>query len=139
MNDQHSDFIVFVDESGDHSLEVVNPAYPLFVLAFCIMRKDDYADRVVPSMQRLKFDTFGHDMTVLHSRDIRKQHGEFTVLRHPERRTRFLAGMSEVVAEAPFTLTVSAIDKPGISRNTRSRTTPITCRSASTWSGPTGS
>ena len=32
-----SDFIVFVDESGDHSLEVINPDYPVFVLAFCIL------------------------------------------------------------------------------------------------------
>ena len=30
---RHSDFIVYVDESGDHSLEFINPRYPLFVLA----------------------------------------------------------------------------------------------------------
>jgi len=26
---QHGDYIVYVDESGDHSLESINPEYPL--------------------------------------------------------------------------------------------------------------
>jgi hypothetical protein len=112
MDVPFSDYIIFVDESGDHSLEVVNPAYPLFVLAFCIVRKDDYADGLVPAIQKLKFATFGHDMTVLHSRDIRKEHGEFVILRNPAKRQTFLTGISQVIADAPFTLTVSAIDKP---------------------------
>jgi len=34
-----SDYIVYVDESGDHGLENVDPNYPLFVLAFCIFKK----------------------------------------------------------------------------------------------------
>jgi len=93
-----SDYIIFVDESGDHSLEVINPAYPLFVLAFCIVRQEDYTNRVVPAFQKLKFATFGHDMTVFHSRDIRKEHGEFVILRNPEKREAFLAGMSETIA-----------------------------------------
>lgn len=106
-----SDFIIFVDESGDHNLTSINPEFPLFVLAFCILRKADYATRIVPAVQVLKFNTFGHDLTVLHSRDIRKQQGEFAVLRDAKRRTAFLEGMSAVVAEAPFTLCVTAIDK----------------------------
>lgn len=107
-----SDYVIFIDESGDHSLDVVNPAYPLFVLAFCIIKAEDYADLVCPSMQKLKFATFGHDMTVLHSRDIRKEHGEFAILRHPERRQTFLAGVSRLVESVPFTLIVSVINKP---------------------------
>ena len=35
-----SDYIVYVDESGDHSLESINPEYPLFVLSFCIFLKN---------------------------------------------------------------------------------------------------
>jgi hypothetical protein len=37
----YGDFMVFVDESGDHGLESCDPAYPVFVLAFCIIRKSD--------------------------------------------------------------------------------------------------
>ncbi|WP_200870131.1 DUF3800 domain-containing protein [Catenovulum agarivorans] len=34
-----SDFVVYVDGSGDHSLTSINPDYPVFVLAFCIFYK----------------------------------------------------------------------------------------------------
>ena len=36
MNNEFSDYIVYVDESGDHSLESIDINYPVFVLAFCI-------------------------------------------------------------------------------------------------------
>jgi hypothetical protein len=32
----YSQYIVYVDESGDHSLQSIDPQYPVFVLAFCI-------------------------------------------------------------------------------------------------------
>jgi len=48
------DYLVFVDESGDHSLESINPDFPLFVLAFCIVKKDDYRQVAVPALQALK-------------------------------------------------------------------------------------
>jgi hypothetical protein len=36
MNEKFSEYIVYVDESGDHGLETIDPNYPVFVLAFCI-------------------------------------------------------------------------------------------------------
>lgn len=48
---EFGDYIVFVDESGDHNLEIVNPEYPVFVLAFCIFRKADYIDIVCPRVR----------------------------------------------------------------------------------------
>ncbi|HFD87807.1 MAG TPA: DUF3800 domain-containing protein, partial [Gammaproteobacteria bacterium] len=36
MTNEHSEYIVFVDESGDHGLRSIDEAYPIFVLAFCI-------------------------------------------------------------------------------------------------------
>ena len=50
---QHSDFIMYVDESGDHSLSSIDPEYPLFVLSFCIFRKDEYVQRVTPALRQL--------------------------------------------------------------------------------------
>lgn len=67
-----SGYIVYVDESGDHSLTSIDADYPMFVLAFCIFPVDCYVDRVVPLVQRIKFDFFGHDMVVLHEKEIRK-------------------------------------------------------------------
>ncbi len=50
MASEFSDYIIYVDESGDHSLEVVYEEHPVFVLAFCIFKKSDYAKIVVPSI-----------------------------------------------------------------------------------------
>jgi hypothetical protein len=50
----YGDFMVFVDESGDHGLANCDPAYPVFVLAFCIIRKSEYIDLITPAVQRFK-------------------------------------------------------------------------------------
>ena len=57
MNAQHSEYVVFVDESGDHSLEVINPEWPLFVLCFCIFPVAAYVNQGKPAIRRLKFET----------------------------------------------------------------------------------
>ena len=59
---EFSDYIVYVDESGDHSLKSIDAGYPVFVLSFCVFRKDDYAERVTPAVRKHKFAAFGHDM-----------------------------------------------------------------------------
>jgi len=46
-------YVVFEDESGDHSLTSINAEYPVFVLAFCVFEKERYADRVLPAGTRL--------------------------------------------------------------------------------------
>ncbi|WP_375143534.1 DUF3800 domain-containing protein [Bradyrhizobium sp. CCGUVB14] len=51
-----SDYVVYVDESGDHSLQSIDPNFPVFSLAFCVFRKSDFVETVVPSVQRLKFE-----------------------------------------------------------------------------------
>ncbi len=109
------DYIVYVDESGDHGLEAVNPDYPVFVLSFCIFRKDDYADIVVPSVIRLKFETFGHDMVVLHERDIRKKQGAFSRMSRNSRET-FMVELTEIVEKIPFTIVAVAIRKRVLAR-----------------------
>jgi hypothetical protein len=40
---EYGDYIVYVDESGDHGLRSMDPNYPLFVLAFCIFDKSALA------------------------------------------------------------------------------------------------
>jgi hypothetical protein len=60
-----SDYVVYVDESGDHSLQSIDPNFPVFSLVFCIFKKSDFIEAVVPIVQRLKFDFWGHDAVVL--------------------------------------------------------------------------
>lgn len=110
----YSDYIIYVDESGDHGLQHVNPLYPVFVLSFCIFHKESYANLVVPSLMRLKFKHFGHDMVVLHELDIRKQTGDFGILRNKDRRQAFLSDLNEFVSDSDFTLIAVVINKSNL-------------------------
>ena len=105
------DYVVYVDESGDHSLANVNPEFPLFVLAFCIFPIDEYVTKVVPAVERLKFDFFGHDMVLLHERDIRKNTPPFDILRNESVRTQFQDRLTEIIADSRFGVIACVINK----------------------------
>lgn len=109
-----SDYIVYVDESGDHGLTSIDPGYPIFVLAFCIFHKQEYAEHVTPALQRFKFKHFGHDMVVLHEREIRKDKGVFRFLNTKAKKDEFLNDLSTLVQDAPFTLIASVIRKDAL-------------------------
>ena len=106
----HSDYIVYVDESGDHSLASIDPDYPVFVLSFCIFRKEEYAQVVTPAIRKLKFASFGHDMVVLHEADIRRKKGAISRL-SKEPREAFLNALTDLIGAADFGLVAVVIDK----------------------------
>ncbi len=106
-----SDYIVFVDESGDHSLASVDPTYPVFVLALCVFHKQHYGETVIPAVERLKFRYFGHDNVVLHESDIRKQKGEFVFLSHLPTRLEFMHRLSSIMEASHFALITCVVDK----------------------------
>lgn len=105
------DYIVFVDESGDHGLESIDPNYPVFVLVFCIFHKEAYASGAAPAVLRFKFAHFGHDQVILHEHDIRKAKGDFNFLLDARRREPFYIGLNELIADADFRLVASVIKK----------------------------
>ncbi|MBW9275201.1 MAG: DUF3800 domain-containing protein, partial [Candidatus Thiodiazotropha sp. (ex. Lucinisca nassula)] len=111
MTDSFSDYLVFVDESGDHGLDTIDPSYPVFVLAFCIFKKRDYIEHLVPAIQEFKFRHFGHDQVILHEVDMRKDRGDFTFLKTRERKETFMQELSAIVETTPFTLITTVIRK----------------------------
>ena len=78
--DDFGDYIIFADEAGDHHLTKIDEKFPIFCLALCIIKKSDYINKIVPAIQKLKFDYWGHDKIVLHEREIRKEQGDFSFL-----------------------------------------------------------
>lgn len=119
-----SDYIVYVDESGDHGLENIDLDYPVFVLAFCIFEKGHYHQHCSPALQRFKFKHFGHDMVVLHEREIRQATGPFKILVNRDVREQFMRDLSELVAAARFTVIASAIRKLDLRRQYVRPTSP---------------
>lgn len=109
---EYSDYVVYVDESGDHSLTSIDADFPVFSLSFCIVKKDDYIGKVVPSVQALKFKYWGHDSVVLHEHEIRKSKGDFTFLLTDKAvREAFYEGLNQIMVDAPITIIASVIDK----------------------------
>ncbi|MGE9760102.1 DUF3800 domain-containing protein [Pseudomonas sp. PDM20] len=107
---RYSKHVVYVDESGDHGLENVDPNYPVFVLAFCVFHKSHYAQRVVPSIESFKFKHFGHDLVVLHETDIRKEKGGFRFDSRPHK-DQFLNELTGIIETSNFILIGCVIDK----------------------------
>ena len=108
---EFSDYVVYVDESGDHSLASINPDYPVFVLAFCIFHKRHYAEKIIPALEKFKFNHFGHDAIVLHEHEIRKQTGEFIPLNNRVLRERFMSELTQIMQVSNFILVTCVIDK----------------------------
>ena len=111
MDTKFSDYIIYVDESGDHSLQSIDSKYPIFVLAFCIFNKHHYATDITTAIQQFKFKHFGHDMVLLHELDIRKAKKEFVILVNQEKRGTFMTELDQLMIDSPFTVIGMVIEK----------------------------
>ena len=81
--------IMFLDESGDHSLEKIDATYPVFVLAGCIFDFAYYTATVEPEVQALKQKHFSRTDIIFRSYDIRKQKNDFAPLVDKRKREAF--------------------------------------------------
>ena len=108
---EFSDYIVFTDESGSPVLDPVDPDYPIFVLVFCVVHKDTYADYMQPEFKKLKFKYFGHDMIPLHSHAIRKPKGEYAFLQNAKIREEFLTDINGIMERSEYALITHVVDK----------------------------
>lgn len=106
-----SDYIVYVDESGDHSLESINLEYPLFVLAFCIFEKSIYTRNAVEKIKRFKFKHFGHDMVVLHENEIRRDKGFFKSLKPKSNKDAFIDELTSIIEDEEFAIIATVVQK----------------------------
>ena len=102
---------LYLDESGDHNLEVIDPQYPIFVLGGVVM-DDDYAQEVAqPKMDRFKEGLFGTRSILLHTADIvRNRHG-FERMKDTAFRQEFFSSLNQLVADLEFRVIACGIRK----------------------------
>lgn len=112
-----SQYVVYVDESGDHSLVSIDKNYPVFVLALCVFHKRHYSEAIVPAFEKFKFNHFGHDQVVLHENEIRKEKGKFNIFKGRAEKQHFLGELTEIVDQKNFILISCTIDKRKVSSN----------------------
>lgn len=103
--------VVYLDETGDHSLEKEDPSFPVFALTMLVCASTEYCSQIMPAFHQLKFDYWGHEGVIFHSRDVRKWQGDFVVLADPARRQSFYTRLNDIMAQMPYRRIVSVIRK----------------------------
>jgi len=68
---------MFLDESGDHSLEVIDPQYPMFVLAGVILDQEYAEEELVRRVNEFKGTFFGRTDIILHTAGITRNRNGF--------------------------------------------------------------
>lgn len=102
---------LFLDETGDHSLRIIDKQYPIFVLVGCMFESGYYEKVVIPKMNKFKKKYFRSKNIVLHSYDIRKQKGPFRVLTSRKARKIFYRDLNKLIGELNFKLIATVILK----------------------------
>lgn len=109
---EKGEYVVYIDESGDHNLKKIDPKYPIFVINFCCFKITEYLNEVNPAIQRFKFKHFGHDQIILHETDIKRKQGPFHILNNDTLlKDEFLNDLSKTISSVAFNLITIVIDK----------------------------
>jgi hypothetical protein len=108
---KYSNYLVFVDESGDHHLSKYPKDFPMFVLAFVIISKDEYCDHLLPRFSRLKLKYFPDVSTIFHEREIRKAEKRFAFLTDADIRKSFQTDLTAMMSDIEYKIVAVAINK----------------------------
>ncbi len=106
--------IAYMDESGDHSLANIDHNFPIFVLVILICDSNEYIQSIVPAVYRFKFAHWGHEGTILHSRDIRRAQADFAFLTNKSKRLLCYEGINNIIRSAKCSIISTAIKKQEI-------------------------
>lgn len=107
----NEEFLVFLDETGDHSLQHIDKQYPIFALGAMFCKTAQYIKEINPQFDELKYRFFNKRHVLLHSTDIRNSRKDFKILMNPTIRKPFIEALNENVSSAPFIFAISLIDK----------------------------
>jgi Protein of unknown function (DUF3800) len=103
--------VLFLDESGDHSLKKIDDQYPVFCLAGVIIDEEVYSNTVKPQLDALKLRYWKSTDVVFHSREIRKVLPPFDNLLNAKVRSDFYADLDSFFAASKITVLASVILK----------------------------
>jgi hypothetical protein len=103
--------LLYLDESGDHNLEKIDPKNPVFVLGGIIVDRT-YARSVMrPRIRQLKLDFFDDPGLVLHTNDIIRARNGFEALEDSQLRDGFYEALNSLMRELEYKVVACVIDK----------------------------
>lgn len=116
--------VMFLDESGDHSLEKIDNSYPMFVLAGCIFDFEYYLQETEKRVNQLKIKYFRRTDIIFRSYDIRKQKNDFSCLVDIKKRKEFYEDLNRLIEDLRFTVIAAAINKTKLKKQYGQPTNP---------------
>ncbi|MFN8290166.1 MAG: DUF3800 domain-containing protein [Chitinophagaceae bacterium] len=104
------EYFLFIDESGDHGLNKIDPGFPVFTLCGILLSEQNYSV-IIEKINTLKRKFWGDKKVILHSSDIRKCEKEFQILFNQEIKAEFYKDLNEIISESKFRIITVAIQK----------------------------
>lgn len=103
--------VLFLDESGDHNLSVIDPSYPLFVLGGVIVDQRYAEGQLEDTLRAFKRRLFGRDDLILHTADITRNRNGFEPLKERAFRERFYQELNALLRGLDFRVVACVIRK----------------------------
>src|SRR6266404_3502162 len=104
-------WIAFIDESGDHGMQNIDPASPMFALTAAVYRLETYIGEELPSIAKAKFEFWPHDGVIFHTYDIKKKQGHFSICANPVTQERLRNELCAMFERSKAKLIAAVIDK----------------------------
>ena len=102
---------MFLDESGDHNLTIIDPQYPVFVLGGIIVEKAYAEGKMEEAVRQFKLDLFGRNDIILHTSDITRNCNGFERIKDPLFRREFYAKLRILLQTLRFKVVACVIKK----------------------------
>lgn len=103
--------VLFLDESGDHNLSIIDPQYPVFVLGGIIVDKD-YAEHQLPvALDEFKRRIFGRTDIILHTADIVRNKNGFGKLKDTAFRNHFYTELNKLMRDLAYSVVACVVHK----------------------------
>ncbi len=103
-------YLLFLDESGDHGLKSISADFPIFVLTGLLFSEDAYV-AVTEKIDAFKQRFFSSTEVILHRRDMRKYERGFEILFDDTVKRKFYQALNKILEEADYKIIASVINK----------------------------
>lgn len=103
--------VMYLDESGDHNLTVIDPSYPVFVLGGIIVDQAYAEGEMAERIQQFKRDALGREDIILHTADIARNKNGFESLKDSAVRARFYTRLNSLMRSLNYQVVACAIKK----------------------------
>ena len=97
-DNRKSKYYLFIDECGDHNLAKYDPGFPAFTLCGILISQQNL-NALNKAFEELKYEVFNTKDVIIHSTDIRKWRGAFSILADETSRIKFYEGIEKILSQ----------------------------------------